>query len=447
MDAAEWWIIKIAFGALSSIFGLPAAIFAFWGVAQNDKHEPTRRWFKQKWVAIKESRWLSLSEAIIRSVLQLKTAIIEKVNASLIHWGWDWEVLWGILVLSCWALLVIGSFLTWGIYGGILAVLFFSLSPLIGLFKESMDLKRYRNIKVGWFGNISDLALFFYLFSLFGMTVALWTLQVLNMRIVYASITMAALLPLYGCYIVLPVEVFAELFTDWNVDKLFPFSIAVTVSFTVTLLAMLVGHFANPSAWVPQTLQMLVSNVIFDGLTMIVTLALLSWAIAKRSMLRIPCAIFLDIVIAALLACCSLYFGLVFTEKAVTWGETFNVLLGKSSGAKGFELGPYFWTMHTTFLPTLLYLSLIFVAWTGKFMLLPIKWFLGTGQEHNSPLKLTAALLTLFSVAFGSLSFMASTAEEICKKKQKDAIKNISEKRVDYEEGKTTNGAVPFSMD
>jgi hypothetical protein len=230
-------------------------------------------------------------------------------------------------------------------------------------------------------------------------------------------------------------------------DKLVPFSVAVTLSFAVTFLAMLLGHLVNQSAWVPQTLQMLVSNVIFDGFTVVVTLALLSWAVAKRTMLRIPCAIFLDIVIAALLACCSLHFGLVFTEKAVTWGETLNVLLAKSPGAEGFELGPYFWTMHTTFLPTLLYLSLIFVTWTGKLILLPIKWFFGAGQEHKNPLKLTAAFLTLFSVAFGSLSFMASTAQELCEKKQKDAIKNISENRVDYEEGKTTNGTNPFSMD
>jgi len=160
---------------------------------------------------------------------------------------------------------------------------------------------------------------------------------------------------------------------------------------------------------------MLLSNVILDGFTLVATVAILSQAVVRPGLLRIPMAVFLDIVVAALLACCSLYFGLMLTSKALSVSEVLNVLLAKSPDGYSLELGPYFWAMHTTFLPTLLYLGLIFAAWLGKALLTPVEWFFGKGQESSNPLKLTSALCGVFMAVFWLLSYATAFMEKFLK--------------------------------
>jgi hypothetical protein len=118
-----------------------------------------------------------------------------------------------------------------------------------------------------------------------------------------------------------------------------------------------------------------------------------------------------------MLACGSLYFGLVITDKALNLSQILHILIGRSIDNTHYELSPYFWTMHTTFIPTLLYLSLILFCWIGKAMLIPVRWFFGKGQEHKNPLKLAAALCGLFVAIFTVLAFVASAAQERAEKK------------------------------
>ena len=150
----------------------------------------------------------------------------------------------------------------------------------------------------------------------------------------------------------------------------------------------------------PQTWQMLISNVLLDGVTLLATFALITWAVREKAWLRIPIAIFLDVLVACLLACASLYIGLVFTEDELTLTAVINILIGKAAGGDHYELGPYFWAMHTTFLPTLAYLFIILVAWLGKTILIPFEWFLGKGKAHRNPLGLTASLFVLLASFF-----------------------------------------------
>jgi hypothetical protein len=201
-------------------------------------------------------------------------------------------------------------------------------------------------------------------------------------------------------------------------------SCAIPVSFSITMIALLIGHEVNPSAWVPQTLQMLISNVIFDSLTIITTFTILSWAISSSGFLRIPLAIMLDLLAAAILACASLYFGLLFTDKVLSLREVFSVLIAKSTDETRLEFGPYFWVMHTTFIPTLIYLFMIMLAWVGKTMLTPVRWFFGKGQEHKNPLTLTAALCGIFIAIFSLLAFVAGEAQKYAE--QREAIKKTS---------------------
>jgi hypothetical protein len=208
---------------------------------------------------------------------------------------------WGIILTSAPILLGLGCFLTWGIYAAIIAVILtipFFLSGLNffeNLFKGGLD------VLVSLFDK-SEILFLLYITMTYGMISILLTLQILNADIIIAFVAMLVLFPFYWAIIGMPVMGLFMWYTKFDEDKLFPFSFAVAISFTVTFFAILLGHLANPSAWLPQTFQMLMSNVIFDGFTMVATLMILSWAIKRKSTLRIPIAVFIDIVIAALLA-------------------------------------------------------------------------------------------------------------------------------------------------
>ena len=184
------------------------------------------------------------------------------------------------------------------------------------------------------------------------------------------------------------------------------FGFSTTFSFVLTLLAMSIGHYVNPTAWIPQTLQMLLSNVIFDGLTMAATYYILKKALERGRLSSIIIAVVIDFIIAAFLAICSLFYGLVFTYKYLDPYEIFNILIFKSADGSCYEFGPYFWTMHTTFIPTLIYLGIILVACIGKLMLLLVEKYFDIGRIHTNPLKLTAKLFGIIAAFFLFLSLI-----------------------------------------
>jgi hypothetical protein len=192
----------------------------------------------------------------------------------------------------------------------------------------------------------------------------------------------------------------------------------VAGSFSITLIALLLGHAVYPDLWVPQTVQVLIANVVCDGFTLVATLWILGWAVSKRGLFRIPLAIVLDVVIAALLACCSLYFGLVFTEHGLSGWEVLRVLMGKCPEGSGLEFGPYFWAMHTTFIPTVLYLFLIGVCWMGKVILTVAAKFTKRALEHEKPCELTAALFGILFALFTALSLTLGSAEDWLEKQK-----------------------------
>ncbi len=207
-----------------------------------------------------------------------------------------------------------------------------------------------------------------------------------------------------------------DVITDTNTfedtpDTLYLLGQALGTSFVITMLAFLVGNLISPEALVPQTWQMLISNVLLDGVTLLVTFALITWAVREKAWWRIPNAIVLDVLVACLLACASLYLGLVFTENELTVTAVLNILIGKAATGDHYELGPYFWAMHTTFLPTLAYLSFILVAWLGKTILAPFEWFLDEGKAHQNPLGLTAALFVLLASFFLFSAFWVDQAD------------------------------------
>ena len=146
------------------------------------------------------------------------------------------------------------------------------------------------------------------------------------------------------------------------------------------------------------------------------TIWFLAWAIRSKPLLRIPIAVLADIALGIVFACASLYMGLVGGEHALSLREILRVLISKSPDGTAFEIGPCFWAMHTAFLPTVIYLSIIIVGWVGKALLVPVGWFFKTGQKKN-PMKLTIALLGVFVALFATLAFAASAAQDYAKER------------------------------
>jgi hypothetical protein len=178
------------------------------------------------------------------------------------------------------------------------------------------------------------------------------------------------------------------------------FGFAVAASFAVSLAALLIGHRLDPQAWIPQTDRLLWSNALCDGLTVIVSLAILGFAIPPRSLLSVPTAVALDFLLGMVLACASLWFGV----KHLTLAEVSRVLLAHSTDGQRWEMGPYFWAMHTVFLPLLLYLLVVLICWAGKAIVEFRKWFYETAKnEEVNGLSMTAAFLGGMAVVLGAL--------------------------------------------
>lgn len=186
--------------------------------------------------------------------------------------------------------------------------------------------------------------------------------------------------------------------------------ISISLSFFISLLALLVGKLQCPTCDIYVSLPVLISNTVFDSLTVLVTFTLLgrcipfvtgmyTWGYTFTKPLWIPSVIILDIVIALIFACLSLYLGLVFTNERVSIWESITILLNFKEGYT-----PFFWLMHTSFIPTLFYLAFIFFAWFTKAGIYFLEFLFRKATLVEKPHHLLAGICVLFSIIFTILS-------------------------------------------
>ncbi len=408
---------------IAGVFTILAALFTFLEISHNDEHESVRDWFRQKWIIINSSPWLVLPEIVINYTIRLKNSLLNSL------YELKDNVYFFIVALILGFLLILsGLWLYWGRNFAI-----FLFICYIFIFKLYSKFIEYKEDNFDFTTLLFSLIVLAFAVLILIIWIRIW----LQMDIYYATLVAFFFIPsswvLLFIFIALLSGMFGGLYYDvkriidiyreegkikfWEVintssEKEFSLNNSILISTTfslslfITLFAILIGHFISPNEWLPQTYQMLISNVFFDGITILTTFYLLSWAIEKKSMLRIPIAILTDLFLATIYAILSLYSGLIFTSHALSMGQVIDTLIVMSLMKGVFDFGPFFWTMHTTFLPTVFYLGLICLALIDKAILIPINWFFEKGQEHKNPLKLTAALWSLFAVVFGVLSFL-----------------------------------------
>lgn len=400
MDDRSLLVLKHMVGIVAALAGILAALFEFRDRAQTDEERArTRAIYGRKWATIKDSGLLELPERVIAWIL--KVAHVLSKNA--------FDKIYDIIPTNLEYLFVfvgiplyvaIAGWLRFGWVG-----LFVMGAPLTVLIVIFILNDRGTFLVLSMFDTPIKLA--FVAFVVAGTV--MWLDIALGFRIAYALAFMLALLPVLLLFLGLSMGIVGDAVDDVprlkvDPDKWAFVGMAIAASFPITLLSLLLGSLALPTSWIPQTIQMLASNVVCDGLTMYTTLIILSLAVRQERPLSIPIAVLLDITVGALLACASLYFGLVFTDHAVSIGQVFRVLVGFSPVGDHFEIGPYFWAMHTSFIPTLCYLSLIVFCWLGKLIILPIASILSKGRAVEKPHHLTAGALLFLFAFFAALA-------------------------------------------
>ena len=404
MEPSSYWILGVIFASISFFFAILGATFMYLGAAQNNRHEKTKDWFKTKWNAISTSHWLILPETVIAWILDIKKNItsffanfwLELPNNVIFY-----IIIIGNLSVIYFAFVDLGL-----IYFVIVAA--FLVGSIFSLILGKMHRQSQQRL-----ARIYGILLAPMIFASIPYATIRALIQILQVDIFFSLLITIVCLPLFSVFLALPyIRIIVLLRPRQDEQKIvhqgFVLSSSIAFSFAITFAAFNIGRIANPSLPVPQTFQMLAANAILDGATLLFTFSILSWALKRKSVFRIPIAITFDIFLAAVFAWMSLYFGLLGSSESLTVSKVLNVLIAKAPDGSQFQIGPYFWAMHTTFIPTLIYLFLIFAAWLGKTMLLPIAKFSETAARHDSPLKMTAYLCAIFVPIFALLAFLSN---------------------------------------
>lgn len=410
MENQSLFVLKVICWGIASFAGILATWFEARDRWQTDEErEKTRKWYGQKWMRIQESGLLKLPEKAIAWLLNVKIKTAKDILFRLT----DLLAVREKVFIGLNALVgILGAYFVFGWMGFMIAgyyVCFTICTPgLLRLFHIKSDARIIMILMIAFASPI---------FSL------LWVKFALSLPIVSGTILMTTTFPFIGMYmgwgIMLIALPFKNQLGSKNIERWYIFGWALIASFLLTLLFLTVGHFSVPKAWVPKTIQMLFSNVICDGLTMLVTIEILTWVIYPHRELpvrvKLPIAIFLDVIIAAVLACASLWFGLVGTVHALTVRETINVLFAQAPDGAHLDFGPFFWAMHTTFIPTLLYFSLILLCWVGKWVILPVAMVLSRSEKVPKPHHLTAGVFAFVATIFLVLATGMGYVQEFLK--------------------------------
>ena len=144
----------------------------------------------------------------------------------------------------------------------------------------------------------------------------------------------------------------------------------------------------------------------------------ISLQLSDTLMGRLPFIILISVLSACIFACLSLYVGLIHSHHTLDFAEVMYSFIGKSTDGHRIELGPYFWAMHTTFLPVLGIMMVIGICWIGKAMLIPVEWFCRKAGKHSNPLYLTSGLMAILAAIFYIFFNVADSAYDFVKERE-----------------------------
>jgi len=192
--------------------------------------------------------------------------------------------------------------------------------------------------------------------------------------------------------------------------------IGFLLSAVLTVGGIYLGRQFDAGSTLVLTPQILLVNTMFDALTIGVTLSLMKWVswagfrpVVSSWSIRLLFAAPLDLAMAAAFSIASIYFSLLGTEFEISPNEAAELLIPNISGNYISGLGPEFWIMHTTFIPTLIYLL---VLMSGAILyILFIAALQGLVSEDpneiREPLKVLSALFMVYAASFEFLALIS----------------------------------------
>jgi hypothetical protein len=436
MSERTLWLLQVVFQTLAGIFAVGVAATSAWSVTLDERYEGVRLWFKKVWTFIDSSRWLQLSDRLLRGLLDTLQLLSIKFSPGSETRGLYIVLTRPHIVAAIMAVMVRGTAPIeasyWLRFGPPLLVLAYGIGERLYTIRVRA---RHRAVALAVAGGRHTATTAgtdapasrwqragSLLFPVDGDTVLLMYAVVASsfgilrcLSLPLERATPEALFMMPGLWLVTWVWILGGLLLlHRRKGPLDPsivarsFGQASTAALTVPLsigfmfIGFSIGHYLAPEAVIPQTAQMLGANIFFDALTVALSYAVLRRMITHR--LRVPLVCGIIVTIAGVLACCSLYLGLVGTPDALSVREVLRVLVGRHPTLPRWEPGPEFWVMHTTFLPLLVVLAAIFAAWVAKLLMLPARWFFGKGQASKNPLALTSVYLGVLAAVFTAIS-------------------------------------------
>jgi hypothetical protein len=179
------------------------------------------------------------------------------------------------------------------------------------------------------------------------------------------------------------------------------FAMTIATSFWITALALFIGHQLDPMSPIPATQRLFWTNAVCDGLTVVISLRILVRVVVPRSTLTVLSGAFLVSMVGLFFACASVWLGV----RELSMPSVARILIGRSVEGEQWHFGPYFWAMHTVFIPLLCCFVMMWCCYLAKAVASFRQWFYSTArQDEINGLAMSSALLGLVVTSFGAIA-------------------------------------------
>lgn len=145
-------------------------------------------------------------------------------------------------------------------------------------------------------------------------------------------------------------------------------------------------------------------NFVLDFLTLVFTVLILKLALLTKNIFFQLILIGVDIFLTFSLTCIDLYSISIITKEQISFQEIINIILGKSSDGKNWNINQWFYLVHTTLIPTIFYLTILVFSLFAKTVILPISKIIGNASILDRPHWITAVSFSMFGVSAGALA-------------------------------------------
>lgn len=388
----EWQVIGEALSLLGGFLGAIAATIAL-AAFYPEREERLRGWLTRAWQLVHRTSVRDLPRALALRFITAHDALALRVEEGIVS-----TIGVVLLVAGSFALFFFGF--RWA--GWFWNFHYFSVrSP--GLIFMCLYLFRFVAIKISPLLRIvTDVVLYVGVFLIFsGLYYRMIEKALTLPNPTHALMALVILSPaaMYVPGFALPAMDSLAKWLNWKetsdeVDRmLVTGGLALGVSFSVTMAALVFGTMVSPSEILPRGSHLFLSNVIFDALTFTATVVILRRAHESSRAFAMLAAILMSLLVAAFFACASLWLGLLGSNESLSVVGVACTLLGRDPSCRSVQLGPFFWAMHTSFLPTAACLLLLAFAVGGRFVSLTVERVLQKAKAETHPYGYTSLLV------------------------------------------------------